>query len=258
MCELFGLCASRRVGVHDYLREFFSHSEQHCHGWGLALFYGDGVSLEKEPLCANSSEYLKQRMRGGLEAANMIAHIRLASVGRLFYENTHPFVRRDNRGGCWTLAHNGTIFDGTLTDCFADRQTGQTDSERILMLIIDRVNALQDNLHRKLEADEKAQLLDKLIAELSVRNKLNLLVWDGERMYVHTNYADTLFSCRICGDGILFSTHPLSGEEWQPVPMRQLRIYEEGRLMYEGHFRGQEYFDPEPNYEYRNLDYAAL
>lgn len=42
------------------------------------------------------------------------------------------------------------------------------------------------------------------------------------------------------------------------MPMRQLRIYEEGRLMYEGHFRGQEYFDPEPNYEYRNLDYAAL
>lgn len=30
------------------------------------------------------------------------------------------------------------IFDGTLTDCFADRQTGQTDSERILLLVIDR------------------------------------------------------------------------------------------------------------------------
>ena len=258
MCELFGLCGSRRVDVHDYLREFFSHSEQHCHGWGMAVFYGDAVSLEKEPLCANRSEYPRQRVRGGLMATNMIAHIRLASVGRLVYDNTHPFVRHDNRGGCWTLAHNGTIFAGTLTDSFAEHQTGQTDSERILLLIINRVNVLQDKLQRKLEADEKARLMDELIASLSMGNKLNLFVWDGQRMYVHTNYADTLFSCSVNGESIVFSTHPLAAGVWQPVPMMQLFVYEEGRLVYQGECRGKEYFDPEPNYEYRNLDYAGL
>lgn len=195
---------------------------------------------------------------GGLLATNMIAHIRLASVGRLVYDNTHPFVRHDNRGGCWTLAHNGTIFDGTLTDGFANSQTGQSDSERILLLIIDRVNDLQDKLQRKLEAEEKAHLMDELIASLSVGNKLNLLVWDGQRMYVHTNYADTLFSCSVDGESMVFSTHPLDGDAWQPVPMMQLFVYEEGSLVYQGQFRGKEYFDPEPNYEYRNLDYAGL
>ncbi|MGM9701241.1 MAG: class II glutamine amidotransferase [Prevotella sp.] len=56
MCELFGVCSSRRVDVKAQLKEFFSHSEQHCHGWGMATFYGDAVSLEKEPLCANRSQ----------------------------------------------------------------------------------------------------------------------------------------------------------------------------------------------------------
>lgn len=258
MCELFGVCSSRRVDVKAQLKEFFSHSEQHCHGWGMATFYGDAVSLEKEPLCANRSQYLHQRLRSNIEVGNMIAHIRLASVGRLFYENTHPFIRHDNRGGCWTLAHNGTIFKGIKTDRFERVQEGQTDSERILLYIVDEINRRQDTLEKRLSPEERFGLLANLLADLSVGNKLNLLLWDGSYMYAHSNYANTLYINPICEDSLLFSTHPLSETGWHPLPFLKLTVYKDGHKVYEGKALSTEYTDPEENFEYKYLDYANL
>lgn len=70
----------------------------------------------------------------------MIAHIRLATRGTIGYENTHPFVMGDISGRRWTLAHNGTIFEGSCLSSLSHRQQGQTDSERILSYTIGRVN----------------------------------------------------------------------------------------------------------------------
>lgn len=77
----------------------------------MAFFYGNAVSLEKQPEATYKSIYLKQRLRVNIEVDKMIAHIRLATRGSMEYENTHPFVQRDNSDRSWTLAHNGTIFE---------------------------------------------------------------------------------------------------------------------------------------------------
>lgn len=258
MCEILGLSSRKRITVNSYLGKFFSHSEYHCHGWGLALFYGDAVSLEKEAICANQSQYLRQRMKHPIQIDNMIAHIRLASVGRMSYENSHPFVKHDNKGRSWTLAHNGTIFDFPPLDAFKSVQEGQTDSERILYYFIDEINRRQDELGWSLTPEERFGLLDDLITRLSAGNKLNLLFWDGRYMYVHTNYRGSLHMLREDGGTIWFSTQPLDDGSWQPVPFLQLFVYREGRLVFQGQGTSREYFDPEENYEYRNLDYANL
>lgn len=258
MCELLGLSSRKRIEVNGYLRTFYSHSERHCHGWGLALFYGDAVSLEKEAISANQSHYLMQRIAHPILIDNMIAHIRLASVGRMFYENSHPFVKHDNRGRSWTLAHNGTIFYFPHLDDFKEAQEGQTDSERVLYYFLDEINRKQDRLGRALSPEERFALLDKLIADLSVHNKLNLLLWDGEYMYVHTNYRDTLHLLQKDADTIVFSTQPLSDEDWQLVPFLRLQVYRKGHLVYTGTHESEEYFDPVKDYEYRNFDYAHL
>lgn len=227
----------------------------------MALADAGGVSVEKEPLCANRSHYLKERMRDRIVADNMMAHIRLASVGRLFYCNTHPFVGRDSWGGCWTLAHNGTLFNGTLTDRFAGSQRGQTDSERILLYLLDAVNRKQESLGHRLLPSERFPLMEQLVTALSVGNKLNLLVWDGTFMYVHSNYANTLHYCRLTSGGLLFSTHPLHclpADDWHPLPFLRLMVYQGGDTVYTGAPLSQEYFDPEENYEYKELDYANL
>lgn len=193
MCELFGVSSPEKILLHDMLQEFFSHGKDHPHGWGMAFFYGNAVSLEKQPEASHKSNYLKQRMRAKIEADNMIAHIRLATRGTTEYENTHPFVMRDNCGRTWTLAHNGTIFECDALNSFVHEQRGQTDSERILRYIVSRVSSAQEQLKRPLSKEERFCLADEIIGEIAPENKVNLLFYDGELLYVHTNYKDSLF-----------------------------------------------------------------
>ncbi len=255
MCELFGVTSAGRVAVNAYLREFSSHSVNHPNGWGMAIFYGDGVSLEKEPLPAWRSAYLQSRLKHPFEVTNMIAHIRLATRGAMEYENCHPFVDRDDRGRAWTLAHNGTIFQSEILERYRDSQEGGTDSERILCHLVQEVNRYQGAFDRALSARERFQLVDQIILRIAEHNKVNLLIYDGELFYVHTNYRDSLFYKRE-GSAILFATVPLDGEPWEPVPFLRLLAYKNGALAYEGTKHSFEYTDTG---EHRQLfDYANL
>ncbi len=259
MCELFGLNSKSRIEINDYLTTFFSHSEKHYSGWGLACFYGNNVSLEKEPTKASESQYLKHRLRHPLVIDNAIAHIRLATVGRMFYENTHPFVKHDNCGRCWTLAHNGTIFDFPDMDRYKAVQEGESDSERILYYILDNVNSMQQRMGRPLNSDERFHLLDSLIFTLSPGNKINLLIWDTEYLYVHTNYANTLYFKEVAPDAKIFSTQPLdAANDWQPVPFLRLLAYRDGTLVRSGEVDTVEYYTETRDWEYKEYDYAGL
>ena len=140
MCEIFGITAYRKVRANELLREFFSHSSEHRDGWGLVGFDDGYPSVEKEPVTAKDSAYLKARLAGEISAAHMAAHIRRATCGTQEYENTHPFVRRDAYGRAWTLVHNGHIFEAPVLRQYLDVQKGATDSERILCYIADEAS----------------------------------------------------------------------------------------------------------------------
>ena len=257
MCELFGASSRDPVAVNELLREFFSHSGRHPNGWGLAVFYGGSVSLEKEPVSACQSAYLKERLRHPLEVRSMIAHIRLATVGTMDYENCHPFVRRDSSGRAWTLAHNGTIFHCPALAPYVHTQEGRTDSERILCHIVAQVDAAQAAAGRPLEAGERFALLDRLVCEAAPRNKLNLLVYDSELLYVHTNYANSLY-VKQTGDTALFATVPLDCGDWKPAPFTTLCAYQNGHERYCGACHGSEYIDDPEDMKLIFVDFAGL
>lgn len=257
MCELFGVSARRKISSSGYLNEFFSHGKDHPNGWGIALFYDGSVSLEKEPVRADKSRYLKERLRGMSETSDCIAHIRLATRGADEYENTHPFVKRDGYGRAWTFAHNGTVFNGALLDEYFHRQEGRTDSERILCYLIDRVNGAQKTLGRALNFPERFTLLEGITEELSIGNKLNFLLYDGEILYVHSNYARSLYCLQKEGAAI-FSTAPLSDEDWRPVAFTALLAYSLGTLIKTGRVHGNEYRDNDKDTELLFLDYSSL
>ena len=259
MCELLGLTSLQRINVNSYLSEFYSHSFRHCHGWGQALFQGTSVSVEKEAVCANQSLYLRQRLAHPIAADNMIAHIRLASVGRMFYENCHPFSAQDSKGRAWVLAHNGTLFHEPDAQDFKSIQEGQTDSERILCRLLRMVNLQQERQHRALSATQRFSITEKLVKTLSPSNKLNLLIWDGESLYVHTNYRGTLYMCHLSPDTILFSTQPLQAATgWEPVPFCQLLSFKQGHPVHQGSLKTTEYSDQNDGHEYKNIDFAGL
>lgn len=257
MCELFGVNSAEKAEVNELLREFFSHSDKHPNGWGMAFFYENSVSLEKEPVQALRSTYLKERLRHPVQARCMFAHIRRATVGTIEYENCHPFVRRDSSGRSWTLIHNGTIFDYPALHPYIHQQEGRTDSERILYYIVDQIDKKCRELGHPLEPQERFVLLEELICNMSKGNKLNLLIFDGEYMYAHTNYADSLY-VNQSGDQAVFATTPLGKGSWKPLPFAVLCVYQEGKQIYRGAKTGTEYKDNETDQKYLFMDFAHL
>lgn len=256
MCELFGVTSHGKLRLNELLWVFFSHGTEHPNGWGMAFFHGNTVSLEKQPEASYKSDYLKQRLQFKVEADKMIAHIRLATRGDLNYENTHPFVMRDKSDRTWTLAHNGTIFDCDLLDPFVYCQQGQTDSERILDYIVDRVNREQEK-KKGLSQQERFELVDEIVCEITPENKVNLLLFDGELMYVHTNYKDSLYRCQK-GEAVIISTTPLDHHRWELLPMNTLIAYQDGKQMYVGTDHKNEFFETEEKMRLLFLDYANL
>ena len=256
MCELFGASLHYSIQLNIYLKEFYSHSVRHPHGWGLMLQNDDGIEIEKEPLRADKSHYLYARLSVPIRAKAAMAHIRYATVGNVEYKNCHPYIDTDSSGRKWVLMHNGTIFDyGPLTK-YIPEQVGDTDSERILLHILDLMN---ERIRKEGEPDvrERFEMIDTLITKMAPNNKLNLVLYDGELLYVHTNYANSLHFCHI-SQGTLFSTEPLSQQEWEPVPMTTLLGYRDGELVYTGTNHGQEYVDSEENMKYLYQIFSTL
>lgn len=231
MCELFGYFGATERNIAGELREFFSHSVHHPDGWGLATGTSSHLNLEKEPVRAIDSSYLESRLEGDVTASVALAHIRLATAGVTSYDNCHPFVGFDASGRQWTFAHNGTILAFDELEHFRAAQRGTTDSERVFLYILGKINEATAATGRTLTAEERFRIIDKLVAELCVNNnKLNILIYDGEQFYVHCNYANSLHLRRDAG-GIFFSTKALARGTWTQLPLNTLIAYCPGGLV---------------------------
>lgn len=257
MCELFGFTSKGSYCINDYLKEFYTHSSGHPHGWGLACLDGNEAMVEKEPVKASESRYLKERLTQPVVVSTAFAHIRYATIGNVRYQNCHPYTQKDCSGRRWTMIHNGTIFDYAPLNEFVKQQEGDTDSERIFLHIMKLIHEKEACLHRALDASERFELLDDMVVKMSQGNKLNLLIYDGEIMYVHTNYAGSLYYLEK-EEGTLFSTAPLSKEAWNPVPFTTLLAYQDGALIRTGTNHKNEYVECEENVKFLYQIFSGL
>lgn len=274
MCQLFGYSGKENIEINSLLKEFYSHSDRHPNGWGLAVLSGNHANIEREVLSAEKSAYLKERLRDKITAPVVLAHIRYATIGNVELRNCHPFTAFDNDGRRWTLIHNGTIFDYAPMDEYIRRQRGDTDSERILLYLIDKINEEIKRIGRSLEDSERFEIIDKLVGEISTGNKLNLLIYDGSLLYAHCNLKGSLyFHQGKCG--VLFSTEPLINssviygdghpgekrfvrEDWEEVPLTTLVAYKDERLAFKGTQHGNEYHEDTEALNHLYLAYSHL
>lgn len=257
MCELFGVTANRRVKINDLLKIFFGHSNEHRNGWGLAFLDDNSVSIEKEPTRASDSLYLKNRLTGRIETSRCMAHIRRATVGDVCFSNTHPFTKRDEAGRTWVLVHNGTIFESPILSAYQYQQEGTTDSERILLYIVDQMNKHYISELNGFDANERIQLIEKIIRRLAPENKLNIMLYDGDYFYVHKNERETLYKSERNGS-VIFSTHPLQDSGWEEVPQNQLLVYKDGILVHTGQKHDHTYVQTEEKTKLLYLGFAGL
>ena len=257
MCELFGVSSTKKIRCNDMLEEFFSHADTNPHGWGIATFYENTVSVEKEPVSAIESVYLKNRLTVDIMEDRLLAHIRRASKGQVEYKNTHPFFMRDNSGRLWTLIHNGNIFESAELTTYTYLQPGNTDSERILYYLVDMINRKTAEVGSPLTDMERFDVVEEVIKVITPENKVNLIIDDGELFYVHTNQKGTLHRYQS-GKSLAVSTKPLSKGRWEEIPINILYAYKKGILQYTGEKHGNEYIQDEKKERELFLDDAQL
>lgn len=232
MCELYGINSAAPVRANECLRVFYRDSVEHPHGWGLAWREGDAAFLHKEPVRAIDSPALSRLLAEPICSAHLLAHIRYATMGTMSCENSHPFLRDDLFGRQWVIAHNGTILDARLIDGYGALAAGDTDSEQVVIFLVDRLDELAQRTGAPLTFGERFVALSHAVEELSRANKLNLIIDDGEYSYVHTNTLNHTLFVRIEGDAAHFCTRPIEdGLGWEPLPQNRLIAYRDGRMV---------------------------
>lgn len=257
MCELFGLCSDHRVDINPFLKTFFSHAENHPHGWGIADIDASNVRIIKEPENASRSELVRMMLEEPVIAATYLAHIRYATIGHVEYVNCHPFFASTRNGRRFTLIHNGTIFHSDQMNRFVNKQKGDTDSERVLLYFAEEVNNGEREVRRELTFDERFDLYGRIIKEITPRNKLNLIFYDGDAMYAHSNYKDSLYYLENDGTTVI-STQPLTDDRWMKMPLNRLIAFRNGRMVAEGPRHKNEYIVNNEDMKYLYGEYSCL
>ena len=241
MWELLGFDSASEQDITGYMEEFYTHSVRHPHGWGLSVMHEDWTHyIEKEPRPAYKSSRLRERLKSPVAGRHIFGHIRYATVGSLDLFNSHPFTGLDSTERRWTMMHNGTIFHFDKIRKYERVQQGTTDSERIFLYLIDTINEKTSEKGAPLNAEERFAVLDGIIVEMSDRNKLNLMIFDSETMYVHSNCRKTMHYLPKTSS-TLFATKPVSEENWLLFPQNMLLGYQNGKRVFTGTDHHHEY-----------------
>lgn len=246
MCEILGFTAQNACDVTEYLHEFYRHSMVHSHGYGM-IWQTDGVVRStKEPLQASESTVLPVILKAMPKQTLTLAHIRYATEGAVQRCNCHPFMETDAEGRVWHFMHNGLVYKGDSLEKYRAVQHGSTDSERILLFMVDMLNA---EIREKgmLSDAERIKVIERATVKQSAFNKLNYLLFDGELLYVHKNLVGTMYY-KDLPDGVVIATSPLDKGIWKDFPMMALCVYKNGEKVYEGTPHGYEFI---PNEDYK-------
>ena len=181
--------------------------------------------------------YLKSMCAKNFNSKLALCHIRFKTHGPATKENCHPFIKRDIHGVEWSLIHNGYIDDNFRTEALGKLQIGETDSERILLSIVESVNQYYEHSFTNNEYDFLNGLYSTIeysLNELSELGKINLVFTDGltNNMYVYMNHPGTLHFLKTY-DGVHVSTLPLTKDHWELVTPHKLHVINNGKFLKE-------------------------
>jgi predicted glutamine amidotransferase len=160
-------------------------------GWGVGFYQGGEILLKRRPLDDRAEIKITDLTRD-IRADVLLAQVRLATVGPLRTENTHPFRYRT-----WLFANTGTVeafttLRGRLAESlpqFLQRDVrGETDSELVFHLFLSFLHDAGQLDRPQVDAATAAAalrstiaLVDRLCAEEgAAATALNILVSSPE------------------------------------------------------------------------------
>ncbi len=243
MCELYAVNSRESINIKPNCDLFYQRSIEHPDGWGLAYWQKDAAIVYRSPLQALEDTKFCSYLQSDLWCTSALVHIRLATVGIMSSINCHPFRHADLSGCVWTFMHNGTAFQNSMLTPYKSLCRGDTDSEAVLHFLLGAVNREIKKKGRRLTKEERIPIIESCITELVEGNKMNLIFYDTEQMYVHTNMRGTLYYEQE-GSTCSFMTVPVNhNQSFQQLPMNRLLVYRQGMCVYEGRDHGKEFFD---------------
>jgi predicted glutamine amidotransferase len=112
----------------------------HCHGWGVAYYDGETLTVERSPRAASDDPRFRDLVET-VSARAAVVHLRMGTpgYGRTTLDN-HPFA-----DDTWAMIHNGAVapadgVDKLLGSDSGRRPNGSTDSERWFLALRDELD----------------------------------------------------------------------------------------------------------------------
>jgi predicted glutamine amidotransferase len=186
MCRLVGWFGQRRRTLRDVLGDdgaarFSDLSAVHSNGWGIS--YLDPASGQPTAIRSTLPACEDPRfadLASNLAVAAATVHLRWATPGLGHtIEDTHPFVRDG-----WSLIHNGAIWPTEELAALRRpdsmrRPVGTTDSERLLLAILDELDASDGDIVAALET-----ISDRAVRAGLRASSLNLMLLGASGMHI--------------------------------------------------------------------------
>ncbi len=255
MCRLYGFIASEETGLECSLVEaqnaLIVQSDRDLRGvrnpdgWGLAAWDEDRPGIVKSTLPAFADREFVE-IASSVFSKSALAHIRAATVGKVAFENTHPF-----QYGPWVFAHNGTLASFEHVRTHLDLgvfgpPSGTTDSETIFLWLLNRMHSY--GLNPLVPAPGLEGLVELLhdavrdLIQISIRAgsddqpTLNFMLGDGEHLAasrwgnsLYWTYRVGVTDCQICGTphcptaddnyrSVVVASEPITEEDWIEIP----------------------------------------
>ena len=258
MCQLFALSSSAPIQVgFDWRRFVFRGAPFNPDGWGVAFQSGREFHLIREPHTGEDSPCVRFFASHGPASPLVVSHVRRATVGVQCLSNTQPFSRKMG-GRCHLFAHNGHVETTAISDSAWLQPVGETDSERIFLDLLRRLEPLW-------RGDEVPDLEDRTVViadfaeEMRDHGAVNFLYSDGITLFAHghrrtipgqgistepglhvlqQNLALTEFSefgdglkCSGKGGIAMVATLPIGKGQWRPLAHGELLRIENGTVL---------------------------
>lgn len=222
MCQVLGISYAKPSHFNKVWDKFRMRADKNPDGWGIAYGGSQGLTVVKEPHRADWSPMAAALGMAPLPALMMIGHIRRATRGGFSLVNTHPFFAQVG-GRDWAMVHNGSLSGYGYTP----GQQGQTDSEAFFLRLVDQL-AITGQGHPY----DVAEVVAEEIHDAGRHGKLNILLTDGESLFVHTNLPGSLYQLQTRA-GIMFCSKPLTRQRgWKLVETNRVFIYQTGGFVY--------------------------
>lgn len=285
MCQLMGMSCNNRASTTFSFNGFSARgglTADHVDGWGIAFFDGKGCRVFQDDQPASVSPLADYVRQHPIKSNVVVAHVRKATQGDVQSANCHPF-QREWWGRTWVFAHNGDLRDIESPSGCQDIPVGTTDSERAFC-------ALMHRLRQHFKADQQppswtelAPVLADITNALAAHGNLNMLLSDGQALYVHCSTQlhqltrrHTFPNARLVdrdmsldlgplnaeGDVMtLLATEPLTLDEpWQALATGEFRVYVQGQEVWRQHNPHARAFPvawPEPKLKQSPIGLAA-